>query len=242
MFSLKSFGTTNVGLRRMNNEDAFLLEPDVGLFALADGMGGADAGEVASDIFVKTAGEIFRHSFIAHDVAIRDRVQEVFRQANDRMIKYIVENSIGKGMGCTAELLCFTETHYIIGHVGDSRIYLLRDEVLRQVTKDHSLVQQQIDEGIITSAEAKKHPLKNIVLRALGTDSNLSLDLVRGRVFPKDIYLLCSDGLTDMVSDTNIQNILSSSEALNDKAYRLIESALAEGGKDNVTVVLCQLD
>lgn len=240
MLTFQSAGTSDVGLRRSNNEDAYLLASEVGLYAVADGMGGADAGEVASDIFVKTAGEVFGQTPATHEDETSVRVQEVFRRANDRMIDYITMNSLVKGMGCTAELLTFTGDRYIVGHVGDSRTYLLRDGELRQITKDHSLVQQQVDQGFITAADAKNHSMKNIVLRALGTDPNLSLDLIRGRVLPLDIFLLCSDGLTDMVDDEVLRRILCSQQALPDKAHQLIESALTAGGRDNVTVVLCQ--
>ena len=197
-FQLYSCGATDIGLRRANNEDAYLIKTECGLVAVSDGMGGAAAGEIASEIFIRTADEIFDGNAAA---AADDRlfqVQEVFRVANERMIEDVAQRPEHKGMGCTAELLAVSGDHYVVGHVGDSRTYLLRGGELQQVTKDHSLVQQQVDQGLISAAQAKTHALKNVVLRALGVDPLLSLDLSRGRIFPGDLFLLCSDGLTDM--------------------------------------------
>jgi len=156
------------------------------------------------------------------------------------MIAHVAEHPGHHGMGCTAELLVFSGDCYILGHVGDSRTYLLREGELRQITKDHSLVQQQVDQGLISAAEAKHHPMKNVVLRALGADIELSLDLSRGRIFPGDLFLLCSDGLTDMLEDAAIREALASRRSLADKVESLIEGAKSAGGRDNVTAVLCQ--
>ena len=238
MLTLLSAGSTDVGLRRSNNEDAFLARAEAGLFAVADGMGGAAAGEVASGIFVETAASLFDRAFAEEESFAR--VQEAFRLANERMFEHVTAHPAAQGMGCTAELLAISGDRYVVGHVGDSRTYLFRQGELRQITKDHSLVQQQVDQGFISAAEAKRHAMKNIVLRALGTDPALSLDLIRGRVLPQDIFLLCSDGLTDMVDDDAIREILASVRPITDKAGQLIESAKAAGGRDNVTVVLCQ--
>ena len=124
--------------------------------------------------------------------------------------------------------------------MGDSRTYLFREGELRQITKDHSLVQHQVDQGIITATEARSHAMKNIVLRALGVDPSLSLDIVRGRVMPEDLFLLCSDGLTDMLDDVEIGKILASGLTIGEKVDKLISCAITAGGKDNVTAVLCQ--
>ena len=240
MVTYVAAGATDVGLRRSNNEDAFLVLSEHGVVAVADGMGGAAAGEVASSIFVETVAELF-HSYeaVSPDEAA-SLVQEAFRSANQRMVSHVIQHPQDHGMGCTAELLAFGGDRYVLGHVGDSRTYLFRDGELRQITKDHSLVQQQVDQGLISPAEAKKHALKNVVLRALGADLELSLDLIRGRVFPGDLFLLCSDGLTDMVDDDGIRQTVSSQQPLPDLVTRLIEEAKSAGGRDNITVVLCQ--
>jgi PPM family protein phosphatase len=242
MLTYRASGASDVGLRRANNEDAYLVKPEIGLVAVADGMGGAAAGEVASAIFVQTADELFGSTAPASADEAAALVQEVFRLANERMIGHVAEHPDHHGMGCTAELLVFSGERYVLGHVGDSRTYLFRDGELRQITKDHSLVQQQVDQGLISPAEAKHHAMKNVVLRALGADIDLSLDLIRGRVLPKDLLLLCSDGLTDMLEDAAIREALTSSRRLTDKVEQLIEGAKSAGGRDNVTVVLCQAE
>jgi len=145
-------------------------------------------------------------------------------------------------MGCTGDLLVVHAKSYVIGHAGDSRVYLVRDEHLRQLTKDHSLVQGLVDEGLLTPEEARHHPRKNIILQAVGTDPLVAPDILKGEALNHDIFLLCSDGLTDMVDDCAIRDMLTSPKSLDDKAESLIGAALAAGGKDNVTVVLCEVE
>jgi protein phosphatase len=157
------------------------------------------------------------------------------------MITHVVSNPDDAGMGCTGELLAFAGGRYIIGHVGDSRIYLFRNSELRQLTKDHSLVQMQLDSGLISAEEARVHPKKNIVLRVIGMERDFSMDILRGNLFPDDLFLLCSDGLSDMIDDTAIAAILQASSSLDQKAGQLVESAKQAGGKDNITVVLCHI-
>jgi len=235
-------GASDIGLKRANNEDAFLVCPEIGIFAVADGMGGAAAGEIASAIFIEAAGELFESTPPASAEQASAQVQEVFRLANARMVSHVVAHPEHRGMGCTAELLVFSGDRYLVGHVGDSRTYLLREGELRQITRDHSLVQQMVDQGQITAAEARHHSRKNVVLRALGADLELSLDLVRGSLFPKDLFLLCSDGLTDMLDDDSIKKALAFPVSLSEKVGLLVDGAIAAGGKDNVTVVLCQVE
>jgi PPM family protein phosphatase len=240
MLTFSAAGATDVGLRRPNNEDALLVNPEVGLLAVADGMGGAAAGEVASAILIQTAGELLGGSAPGSADEAAALIQDVFRLANERMIDHVAQHRDHHGMGCTAEVLVLSEDRYILGHVGDSRTYLLREGEFRQITKDHSLVQQQVDQGLISPAEARKHALKNVVLRALGADLELSLDLIRGRVFPNDLFLICSDGLSDMLEDDAIRAVLASRQPLPEMVETLIENAKSAGGKDNITVVLCQ--
>jgi protein phosphatase len=236
-----AFGKTDTGLRRSNNEDAFLTRPDLGFSTVVDGVGGAAAGEIASRIFVETAGEIFDGKAGFPDAALPELIQESFRLGNDRILAHAEAHPDCRGMACTAELIAFAGDGYIIGHVGDSRTYLYREGGLRQVTKDHSLVQSQVDQGLITREAAKTHALRNVVLRAVGTQPSIELDIVRGKILPDDIFLLCSDGLTDMVEDEDIRQILTSASGLDDKVDRLIEAAKSAGGHDNITVVLCRV-
>lgn len=238
MIILDTAGLSDVGLRRLNNEDAFVIMPEHLVVAVADGMGGASAGEVASSIFVTVVRECFAVSAVASEEDAYQLVQQVFSVANNRMVEHVIRNPHDSGMGCTAELLTFAGGRYIIGHVGDSRIYLFRNGVLRQLTKDHSLVQMQVDGGMITAEAARVHPRKNIVLRAVGIENDISLDILRGNLLPNDLFILCSDGLTDMIEDTELVTILLAPVTLVQKVEQLVESAKKAGGKDNITVVL----
>ena len=238
MIILDTAGLSDVGLRRLNNEDAFVIMPEHLVVAVADGMGGASAGEVASSIFVTVVRECFAVSAVASEEDAYQLVQKVFSVANNRMVEHVIRNPHNSGMGCTAELLTFAGGRYIIGHVGDSRIYLFRNGVLRQLTKDHSLVQMQVDGGMITAEAARVHPKKNIVLRAVGIENDISLDILRGNLLPDDLFILCSDGLTDMIEDTELVTILLAPVTLVQKVEELVESAKKAGGKDNITVVL----
>jgi len=237
---ITTLGQTDVGAKRKNNEDAFIILPSQRFAAVADGMGGAAAGEVASRIFVDTVHEYFLQLNPASEKDVNATIREAFQQGNARIIQHAKNTPEYEGMGCTAEVIGFFDDRYVVGHVGDSRTYLYRDGELRQITKDHSLVQHQVDQGLISDEEARNHSMKNIVLRALGIDHLLHLDIVRGRVLPRDMFLLCSDGLTDMLQDGEISEILSSGNSLAEKVGMLINDAISAGGKDNVTVVLCQ--
>lgn len=240
MLRLHTAGATDVGMR-LNNEDAYLANQELGFIVLSDGMGGAASGEIASSFFINTAREIFVSQNHETEDMLCSMVLEVFMQANSRILDHVEVNPHDRGMGCTGELLAFHKDIYVIGHVGDSRIYLFRDGKLRQVTKDHSLVQSQVDVGILSPEEARNHPRKNIILRAIGIDPALKLDVIKGTVRDQDIFIVCSDGLTDAIEDGRIREILSSGMAIDQMPRILIQSALSAGSKDNVTVLLCKL-
>jgi PPM family protein phosphatase len=208
---------------------------------VADGMGGAASGEVASRIFIESALEVFSRGGRTSEQEILDSVQEVFQVANERILKQATENPRQQGMGCTAELIAFHGPMYVLGHVGDSRTYLFRNAKLKQITKDHSLLQDQLDQGIITPAEARNYSLRHVINRAVGIDETLAVDLIRGGYLPGDIFLLCSDGLTDMVDDTAIEHALSFNHGLEQKGEKLIALAKEAGGKDNITIILCEV-
>jgi serine/threonine protein phosphatase PrpC len=241
MLKINSFGKSDIGLKRSNNEDAMILKPELGLWSVADGMGGAAAGELASQIFAQTALEAFQKGKGQSEQETFSLVQKIFRLANEGIRKHVKENQQHQGMGCTAELITFHDPTYILGHVGDSRTYLWRQGKLRQLTRDHSVVQDQIDQGLITPAEARKHYLRNVILRAVGVDELIAVDFIRGKSSTGDLFLLCSDGLTDMVDDSSIQEILSLPLSLAQKGEKLIESANVAGGPDNITVILCEI-
>lgn len=241
MHKIEFFGRTDIGRVRSNNEDIFMIDADNRFSLVADGMGGAAAGETASQIFAQTATEIFDRVKASSEQEMVDCVQNIFSLANDRILKHVDRYPEHKGMGCTAELLAFTATGFVIGHMGDSRTYRLRQGCLEQLTRDHSLVQDQLDQGLITIEQARSHRMRNVILRAVGVRPSPALDTLRGPIFPKDLFLLCSDGLTDLVQDEEIAKILATDSNLASKAEQLIELANFIGGKDNVTVVLAQV-
>lgn len=232
------FGATDVGNIRPNNEDVFDISEAWHYCLVADGMGGAAAGEVASRIFADTA----RAVFTGHDgKSVKNtiaRVRTTFELANDNILKHVGHNPQYHGMGCTAELLAFTQDSFIIGHVGDSRTYRLKNKSLEQLTKDHSMVQEHLDKGLITPAEARRHVMRNVILRAVGVNHTVALDILKGKKKPGHLFLLCSDGLTDMVEDSDVLATLSTEVSLDEKTRVLIQQAKQAGGKDNVTVVL----
>jgi protein phosphatase len=216
--------------------------PEVSLFLVADGMGGEAAGELASRFFADAAVEIFSTTQAASEDERLNLVQRAFNLAHDRIREHVSKHPHHWGMGCTAELVSFLGDSWLLGHVGDSRTFLCRDGRLKRLTRDHSLIQDQLDQGLITSAEAKRHPLRNVVLRAVGVNDNLGVDLLNGKIEPGDIFLLCSDGLSDMVDEAAIAEVLTSPVTCAEKGEKLVELARAAGGYDNITVVLCEVD
>ena len=233
------YGKSDVGLRRPNNEDAWLVAPDLDVCAVADGMGGAAAGELASRIFIETVRELFSRNRPKNEEDALELAREAFRFGNQRILSFAAANEGHQGMGCTAELMAFYDDRYVMGHVGDSRTYLFRDGILRRATRDHSLVQSQLDQGLITEEEARAHSMRHVILNALGIKDTLALDLTRGACRAGDVFLLCSDGLTDMVEDDVIRDILASGANPSSMVDALIERAKSAGGLDNITVVLC---
>ena len=241
MTTIDFHGLTDVGLVRANNEDTYLIKEKACCCLVADGMGGAAAGETASLIFSQTVDEIFADHNAAHEQEAVDLVQRAFRLANDRILEHVVRNPQFEGMGCTAELLAFTPTGFVIGHMGDSRTYRMRNGTLKQLTKDHSLVQDQLDQGLITEEQARSHSMRNVILRAVGVRPSPALDTLRGPIFPGDIFLLCSDGLTDLVDDAHIAQALTSGKPLQRMLEHLVDQANKAGGKDNITAVLAEI-
>ena len=240
MANIEFSGKTDVGLVRSNNEDTFVVNPEAIFCLVADGMGGAAAGETASRIFAQTAGEVFSPCSDMDDKAAMASVLKTFQLANDLILSHVTQHPEHTGMGCTAELMAFSPDGFVIGHMGDSRTYLFRGGRLQQLTKDHSFVQEQIDQGVISPEQARNHKMRNVILRAVGVRPSLELDTICGAVLPNDLFLLCSDGLTDMVEDTDIVNILEQNGKLSDKTLNLVDLAKQAGGKDNITVVLAQ--
>jgi protein phosphatase len=236
--SIDAWARSETGRVRLNNEDAFRVDLTRGYAAVADGMGGAAAGETASRLFMEAVAEAFELSPERSEPRVLACVEAAFRLADERMAEHTRSFPEHLGMGCTAELLALTESGYVLGHIGDSRCYRMREGVLKQLTKDHSLVQQQLDAGTITPEQARVHPLRHVILQAVGMGGPLALDLIRGRAAPGDQFLLCTDGLSNLVEDPDIEKALAVAGTLEQKVDTLVEQALANGGQDNVTLVL----
>ena len=232
MSVIASSAHTDTGRRRRRNEDAFVCEPP--LFAVADGMGGAQAGEVAS----RLAAESLREQELG-GLSSPEQTVELIREANRRVYAYSSENASARGMGTTMTVALVEGNVVTIGHVGDSRAYLLRDDQLTQLTQDHSLVAELVRSGRLSAKEAESHPRRSVITRALGTDSEVEVDVLSLRAQDRDVFLLCSDGLTSMVSDEEIAHLLlSARDDLDDAGKKLIAAANQSGGEDNITVVL----
>lgn len=240
MKKMESYGKTDRGLNRSKNEDIFYVDSQKGFCFVADGMGGAAAGELASLIFERSARELLIKFPDRLKFETEELVKAVFQTANSRILRHVEEYPFHKGMGCTAELLVYNTKEIVLGHVGDSRIYQYRNGNLKQLTRDHSLVQEQLEQGLITRKEAKKHPLRSVILQAVGIHERILPDIIKIIPQVNDIFLICSDGLTEMVSDDRICEVLASGESIKNKVQVLIDMANAAGGYDNITVVLCR--
>jgi protein phosphatase len=201
-------------------------------------MGGEAAGEVASGLFAECASAVFMHATSRNEDQVMMRIKETYRLANQRVREHAISHPDHRGLGCTAELIAFCEQGFVLGHIGDSRSYRFRNHTLKRLTLDHSLVQKQLDSGLITLEEARLHPMKNIITRAVGIEDEISLDLIRGPIYRDDLFLMCSDGLTDLVDDERIAATLGAGASLDGKVDSLIDAALKAGGSDNITVVL----
>jgi serine/threonine protein phosphatase PrpC len=242
--SWEAAGATDVGRVRPHNEDSFLIDAPRGVFLVADGMGGHAAGEIASAIATESVGSALRQ---ATDGGLReDALEEVMRQsfhnAHMSIVNYSAIKPETKGMGTTmtALVLCDDGT-FRLGHIGDSRAYVLRHGELEQVTRDHTWVQREVDAGRITERGARRHHLSHVLTRALGADSLDHPDVFSGTLLPGDIVLLASDGLTGMLTDRMIRRVLTRPAELADLVAALIVGANERGGRDNITAVLVRM-
>jgi len=227
-------GASDVGRVRQGNEDALLAEH--GVFVVADGMGGHNAGEVASELAVTTMRSALR-DFVTSTEQLRELVQ----QANTTIYTASLDDSTQRGMGTTLTALVMIPgitDRVLVANVGDSRTYVLRNGQLSRITTDHSYVQELVNEGVITADDARKHPQKNIVTRALGIDRYVAVDVFSHDMQPGDRFLLCSDGLVDEVTDADITHILLDNPQASDAATELVVAANAAGGRDNTTVIV----
>ena len=225
-------GVTDPGRRRRRNEDAYVCQPP--LFAIADGMGGAQAGEVASGLAAAVLEEA------TGDERGEERVSSLIQEANRRVFQRSNEDAAASGMGTTmtVALVDGDAGTVAIGHVGDSRAYRVRDGELEQLTEDHSLVNELLKSGRLSPEEALSHPQRSVITRAIGTEPDVDVDTFTVDAQSGDLFLLCSDGLTDMITDEEILGLVGRSEDdLETAARRLVEAANRSGGGDNITVV-----
>jgi serine/threonine protein phosphatase PrpC len=254
MAPIEAFGLTDVGRKRKHNEDALALDAVEGFFVVADGMGGHAAGEVAAKITVETIGEFiaatrqkeeatwpFKYNHELHFNS--NRLAVAIEKANERVMAAVAAQPWLKGMGTTVVAGLLNEKILSLAHVGDSRAYLYRGGELTRLTDDHSWVHEQVTAGILTEDEAKTHPLKNVVTRALGGGPSVSPDLREMEFSSGDSFLLCSDGLTTMLSDEEIRDSLgeNSAKAAEDVCRSLVDLANDKGGVDNITVVFVRI-
>jgi PPM family protein phosphatase len=231
----ESAGFTDPGRKRRRNEDSFVIDPP--LFAVADGMGGAQAGEVAS----RLAAAAFREFHEADDLEPEQRVAAIIQEANRRIYERASDDAQVSGMGTTITAALVADQGLVIGHVGDSRAYRLRGGAFEQLTDDHSLVADLVRSGRLTPEEADTHPQRSVITRALGTDPEVDVDTFTVAVESDDLFLLCSDGLTTMVADEEIRDLVSGARDLEQAGKGLVKAANRAGGEDNVTVILFRL-
>lgn len=234
---------TDVGRIRAGNEDNLYADADQerGLFIVADGMGGHAAGEIASEMAVQ---------IVARDLAdLRDLsggeplvlMADALRDANRAIYERTIVEADKQGMGTTASCLMLGNGRWIIGHIGDSRVYLLRDGVFRQVTKDHSYVQEQVDAGFLTPEQARYHPYSNVITRCVGANAAVEADVLHGELQNGDIYLVASDGLTGMVEDPQLKKIMETRATPGRMVDSMITEANRRGGLDNITAIVVQV-
>jgi len=250
--AIKVARLTDVGMHRDHNEDAIASDLSIGLLLLADGMGGYKAGEVASEIAVLMIAAEMTEAMQAQPSLKKTESSlmpeskfliEAVRKTNTAIYQISKHQLQCAGMGTTLVASIFANNKLTVGHIGDSRMYCLRGDVLTQLTEDHSLIQEQINEGLITPAQAKHASHKNLVTRALGIDQYVELELKEHDVAVGDIFLMCSDGLSDLVDDAEITKILIEADGnITLAAKKLVQTANEYGGSDNISVVIAAVE
>jgi len=236
------FGSqTDQGRVRTSNEDCYVANPNTGLFLVADGMGGHAAGEIASRLAAATMDDTVASKGTATETPA-EMLRLATMEANSRVLEAQRKDPALAGMGSTLTALLVRGSQYYIAHVGDSRAYRLRDGMLRQLTRDHSLVWPLYENGVLGKADLARHPQKNLITRSIGSHSQVEIDIEEGEGLAGDIYLLCSDGLTDKVSDEGIRLLIAAKKTPQEMADDLVNAANDAGGPDNITVVVVKLD
>lgn len=240
---LRTFSITDIGKKRKLNQDyVFAMDRPLGnlpnIFIVADGMGGHNAGDYASKYTVETMKEEIERSFEKSPVRI---LGKAITAANDHIRKKAREDVALSGMGTTVvAATCLSDKYLEVANVGDSRLYVVNDRKIEQITRDHSLVEEMIRMGGIDRESARSHPDKNIITRAIGAKDTVDVDFFNVELRPGDVVLMCSDGLTNMLEDEEIHMIMSSQESIKEKAEELVKAANNNGGRDNITVLIIE--
>jgi serine/threonine protein phosphatase PrpC len=235
-------GNTDVGVVRSGNEDSFLLDCAQGLFIVADGMGGHAAGEVASEMAVNIVSKELGSLRGLSDGEAAAKMRSAIRKANAAIFDRTLAEHDKRGMGTTTTVMVLFSRRYLIGQVGDSRAYLLREGQLLQLTKDHSYVQEQVDAGLLTPEQARTHPYSNVITRCVGANEDVAPDVYFGNLEQKDVVLLASDGLTGMLEDDQIAAIMAAEENPESAVNKMIADANRRGGLDNITAIVVRVD
>lgn len=246
-------GATDIGRKRSHNEDSIYLPQKTPITVVADGMGGHASGDVASKIAVEIVSSYFNKTADEQSLTWpykveQDQRKEITRMvtsvswANQEIFEYGLRDAGKKGMGTTCVAAFFVENSIIIGHVGDSRAYLLRNGKILQLTEDHSLINDYIKLKRVTAEEAESWPQKNVIVRALGMKQQVEVDITVERIQPGDLFLICSDGLCGMLTDPQMAAIAYEETDINAASEKLIAAANAEGGHDNISVVLARVE
>jgi len=246
--SIEAAGLTDVGLARKHNEDSLFIDVDLGLFVVADGLGGHAAGEVASKIVVDQIAEFIdqtANSEITVPIGFGDnlslngnRLKAAIKISDRAITENIVLYPERDTMGSTVVACLIEGKRVAMAHVGDSRAYLLNKDGIRQLTKDHSWIAEQVENGILTAEEAKRHPFRNVITQALGNGSELEIDVQEFEMADSEAIMLCSDGLSGMVSDDQILNIFNQALNIENAVCKLVRKAIENGGEDNISVVI----
>ncbi len=257
------YGNTDTGLVREHNEDSFFISPVEPLYVVADGMGGHNSGEVASRLAVETIEAFYRRTAGRENIDLIQksnrslwpfgkkrrtagyeelRLEMAIHEANREIIEDARRDDAKQGMGTTVVAVYYTDSGVFVGHVGDSRCYLFRDGTLTQVSEDHSLANEYVKMNILSKEDAVHFPYKNVIVRALGLAEQVQVDIQKREFRPNDLFLLCSDGLSDMINSEQIAAVLRDIDDVGEAAEELIARAKKAGGADNITVILARVE
>lgn len=249
MLKIESYGMSNVGMKRSHNEDHYLMNDELQLYVVADGMGGHLGGEFASKMAVATVEEVIQrlsgpeatviHGLNGDHVTLAEKLRFAIQEAGRRIYEQSLYDETLKGMGTTTVASWVEDGKAYVANVGDSRAYFIRGGKIQQITEDHSLVNEQIRAGILSASDAKGHRLKNIITRSVGYQEDVDPDIKSQELKPGDKIVMCSDGLSNLVEDKEILNLVSASP-LKEACQNLISLANERGGDDNITVVILQ--